>query len=75
MNIGDYTSVSQFIVRSLWSSDGDRIFGSPWIETLGTFILNDEKKFLISPFKKNKITLHDIIMQLELEVASSEDFR
>ena len=25
LNIGDYTSVSQFIVRSLWSSDDDLI--------------------------------------------------
>ena len=30
-NIGDYTGVSQFIVRSLWSSDGDLILGLPWL--------------------------------------------
>ena len=28
-NIGDYTVVSQFIVKSLWSSDGDRVLGLP----------------------------------------------
>ena len=29
--IGNYTSVSQFVVKSLWSSDGDLILGLPWI--------------------------------------------
>ena len=62
-NIGDYTGVSQFIVRSLWSSDNDLILGSPWIETLGTFILNFEKKFVIFPYKTKKITLQDINMK------------
>ena len=42
-NIGDYTGVSQFLVRSLWSSDGDQILESLSIETLGTFILNVER--------------------------------
>ena len=75
LNIGDYTSVSQFIVKSLWSSDGDLIFGLPWIETLGTFILNVEKKFLTFPYKKKKITLQEINMKSKLEVASGEILR
>ena len=74
-NIVDYTSVSQFIVKSLWSSDGDLVLGLPWLKTLGTFILNDEKKFLTFPYKKKKITLSDINMKKESEVASSEDFK
>ena len=57
LNIGDYTGVSQFIVRSLWSNCSDLILGLPWLETLGTFILNVEKKFLIFPYKMKKITL------------------
>ena len=69
-NIGDYIGVSHFIVRSLWSSDGDLILGSPWIETL-----NAEKKFLIFPYKKKKITLQDINIKSESEVASCEDFK
>ena len=28
-NMGDYIGVSQFIVKSLWSSDGDLILGLP----------------------------------------------
>ena len=42
LNIGDYTGVSQFIVKSFWSNDGDLILGLSSIETLGTFILNTE---------------------------------
>ena len=44
-NIGDYTGVAQFIVKSLWSSDGDLVLGLPWLKTLGNFILNAEKRF------------------------------
>ena len=62
-NIGDYTGVSQFIVKSLWSSDGDLVLGLPWLKTLGTFILNAEKKFLTFPYKKKRITLSDINMK------------
>ena len=42
-NIGDYTGVSQFIVKSLWSSNGDLVLGLSWLKTLETFILNAEK--------------------------------
>ena len=44
-SIRDYTGVSQFIVKSLWSSNSDLVLGLPWLKTLGTFILNAEKKF------------------------------
>ena len=54
LNIGDYTGVSQFMFKSLWSSDDDLILGLPWIETLGTFILNVEKKFMTFPTKIRK---------------------
>jgi len=74
-NIGDYTGVSQFIVKSLWSSNDDLVLGLPWLKTLGNFILNAEKKFLTFPYKKKKITLSDINMKTDSEVASSEDFK
>ena len=74
-NIGDYTGVSQFIVKSLWSSDGDLVLGLPWLKKLGTFILNVEKKFLTFPYEKKKITLSDINMKTESEVTSSEEFK
>ena len=53
-NVGVYTDVLQFIVKSLWSSDGDLVLGLPWLKKLGTFILNAEKKFLTFPYKKDK---------------------
>ena len=59
----------------MWSSDGDLVLGLPWLKTLGTFILNDEKKFLTFPYKKKKITLSDINMKTKSEVASPEDFK
>ena len=46
LNVEQYMVASKFIVSSLWSLDGDIILGLPWIKTLGTFILNAEKKFL-----------------------------
>ena len=75
MNIGDYSGVSQFIVKSLSSIDDDLNLGLPWIKTSGTFILNVEKKFMTFPYKKKKITLQDINMKSKSEVASSEDFK
>ena len=74
-NIGYYTGVSKFIVKLLWSSNGDLALGLPWLKTLGTFILNAEKKFMTFPYKKKKITLQDIRMKSESEAASSEDFK
>ena len=74
-NIGDYTGVSHFIVISLWSCDDDLILGLPWLETLGTFILNVEKKFLIFPYKKKKITLQYINMKSKSEVVLAKDFK
>jgi hypothetical protein len=73
LNIGDYTFVSQFTVKSLWSNDGDIILGSPWMETLGTFILNMKKKFLTFSYKKKKITLQDVT--LESDSVTSEDLK
>jgi hypothetical protein len=43
---------------SLWRDNGDILLGSPWIETLGSFILNT-KKFLTFSYKNKMITLQD----------------
>jgi hypothetical protein len=40
LSIGDYTFVSQFVVKSLFRDDSDIILGSSWMEALGSFILN-----------------------------------
>jgi hypothetical protein len=65
LNIGDYTFVSQFTVVSLWSNEVDILLGSPWMETLGSFILNTKNKFLTFSYKKKKITLQDIKLDLD----------
>ena len=74
LNVGDYMVTSKFIVSSLWSFDGDIILGLPWIKTLGTFILNAEKKFITFSYKKKRITFQDITMKSEIEPPTSEEF-
>ena len=59
----------------MWSSDGDLVLGLVWLKTLETFILNVEKTFLTFPYKNKKITLSDINMNTESEVASSKEFK
>ena len=75
LNVGDYMVTSKFIVSSLWSFDGDIILGLPWIKTLGTFILNAEKKFLTFSYKQKRITFQYITMKLEIEAPTSEEFK
>ena len=43
-DIGDYTGISQFIVKSLWSSDDDLVLGLPWLKTLLGLIFEMLKK-------------------------------
>ena len=51
LSVGDYMATPKFIVSSLWIINGDIILGLPSIKTLGTFILNVEKKFLTFSYK------------------------
>lgn len=53
LNIGDYTFISKFSVRSLWKDQSDVVLDSHWLETLGS-ILNTKKKFLTFSYKKKK---------------------
>jgi len=57
LSIGDYTFISQFTIKTLFCDNSDIILGSPWIESLGSVILNMKKKFLTFSYKKKKITL------------------
>ena len=75
LNVGEYMVTSKFIVSSLWSFDGDIILGLPWIKTLGTFILNAEKKFLTFSYNRKRITFQDITMKSEIEPPTSEEFQ
>ena len=74
LSAGDYMVTSKFIVSSLWRFDGDIILGLPWIKTLGTFILNVEKKFLTFSYKRKRITFQDITMKSEIKPPTFEEF-
>ena len=50
---------SQLNVATIYLNEVDIILGSPWMETLGTFILNTKKKFLTFSYKKKNITLQN----------------
>ena len=67
LNIGDYTFTSKFTVKTLRffdsDIDSDIVLGLPWMETLGSFILNTKKKFLTFSYKKKKITLQDFTLK------------
>ena len=51
LNVGYYMVTSKFVV------------GLPWIKTLGTFIINAKKKFMVFSYKKKRITFQDITMK------------
>ena len=56
----------------------DIILGSPWVQTLGTFILSTKKKFLTFSYKKKKkkkITLQNVKMKPCSKVPSLEDLK
>jgi hypothetical protein len=57
LSIGDYTFVSQFIIKYLFCDDSDIVLGSSWMEALGSFILNMKKKFLTFSYKKKKYNI------------------
>jgi hypothetical protein len=73
LNMGDYTLVLKFIVRSLLCDDSNIILGSPWLETLGSSILNTKKLFLTLSSKNMKIMLQDI--KLDSNLVTSEDLK
>ena len=60
-NIGDYTCVSQFIVKSLWSSDGDLVLGLQWLKIFGNLILNAEIFFFLSDIPLQKEKNHNVV--------------
>jgi len=72
LNIEDFTFVLQFTIRSLLCNDSDIILASPWMETLGSFILN-MKTFLTFSYKKKKVTLQDV--NLDSDPITQEDLK
>jgi hypothetical protein len=72
LTLEDYKLVSKFKVTTIYQKEIDIILGSTWLETLGSLILNFEKKFLMFSYKKKKITLHDVSMKSD-SVSTSKD--
>jgi hypothetical protein len=72
VTINEYEYISQFYVTTMYQEEVDIIIGLPWFKSLGTFILNMEKKFVTFPYKEKMITLQDTTS--ELDSVTLEDF-
>jgi hypothetical protein len=70
--IDEYQYISQFYVTTMYQEEVDIVIGLPWFKSLGTFILNMEKKFVTFPYKEKMITLQDTTS--EPEFVKAEDF-
>jgi hypothetical protein len=75
VTIDDYEYISQFNVTTMYREEIDIIIELPWFKSLGTFILNIEKKFVTFPYKKKMTTLQDITMRSKSITPSSKDFK
>jgi len=75
LSINQYKFISQFQVTKMSNKDVDIMLGSPWMESLDTFIFNLKKKFLTFSFKKKKITLWDVTMKSSSESPTTEDLK
>ena len=74
LTINEYKFTSQFNVSTIYLNEVDIILGSPWMETLGSVILNMKKNILTFSYKK-QITLQDVSMKSDSWDVSSEDFK
>jgi hypothetical protein len=59
VTIDEYEYTSQFYVTTMYQEEVDIVIGLPWFKSLGTFMLNMEKKFVTFPYKEKMITLQD----------------
>jgi hypothetical protein len=59
VTIDEYEYTSQFDVTTMYQEEVDIVIGLPWFKSLGTFMLNMEKKFVTFPYKEKMITLQD----------------
>jgi hypothetical protein len=57
--IDEYEYITQFYVTTTYQEEVDIVIGLPWFKSLGTFILNMEKKFVTFPYKEKLIALQD----------------
>ena len=55
VTMDEYEYISQFYVTTMYQEEVDIVIGLPWFKSLGTFILNMEKKFVTFPYKEKMI--------------------
>jgi hypothetical protein len=72
LTLKDYKLVSNFKGTTIYEKEVDIILVSTWLETLGSLILNLEKKFLMFSYKKKKIKLHDVLVKSD-SISTSKD--
>jgi hypothetical protein len=72
ITIDDYEYISQFNVTPMYREEIDIIIELPWFKSLGTFILNIEKKFVTFPYRKKMMALQDFTMKSKLITPSSK---
>jgi hypothetical protein len=72
VTIDEYQYISQFYVTTMYQEEVDIVIGLPWFKSLGTFIINMEKKFVTFPYKEKMITLQDTTS--EPDFVKPEDF-
>jgi hypothetical protein len=72
VTIDEYQYISQFYVTTMYQEEVDIVIGLPWFKSLGSFILNMEKKFVTFSYKEKMITLQDTTS--EPEFVKPEDF-
>jgi hypothetical protein len=71
VTIDGYEYISQFYVTTMYQ-EVDIVIRLPWFKSLGTFILNTEKKFVTFPYKEKMVTLQDTTS--EPDFVTPEDF-
>jgi hypothetical protein len=70
--IDEYQYISQFYVTTMYQEEVEIVIRLPWFKSLGTFILNMEKKFVTFPYKEKMITLQGTTS--EPDFLKPEDF-
>ena len=75
VTIDEYEYISQFNVTNMYKEEIDIIIRLPGFKSLGTFILNMEKKSVMFPHKKKLLTLQDTTMRSKVIIPSSKYFK
>ena len=73
LQIDDYHFAGQFTVASIDDHLIDIMLGYNWLETLGTFSINEKKKYITVFHEKKKITLEDFSVIVPVSQTTNKD--